>query len=216
MTAGSDVDLVIVKDGADLRNLAARSRSSARSPHPPLDIVPATRELLHQHRDALSWVYGRAMADGVIAYERGALSAGPWRRACDALPREDSEEERMVRTFRYQREEMAQWLAKARKDLTGVETRATDIDPDVRCYLAQAAAEKALKALLVAHGKPVRAEHDLVSLANEVRHAGEPLPDSASDTHLGRLSVYGGAAQYPGWEGETTDDDVELFSKVAR
>ena len=83
----------------------------------------------------------------------------------------------MVRTFRYQREEMRSWLEKARKDMTGVEGKDTALDPEVRCYFAYAAAEKALKALLVAHGKPVRAEHDLAALAREVRRAGEPLPD---------------------------------------
>ena len=216
MTADSDVDLVVVKDAADLRGLAARSRGCVPEPHPPLDIVPATRELLHNHRDALSWVYGPAMAHGVVAYERGMSGSMPWRRASDALPCPESPEERMVRTFRYQREEMRSWLEKARKDMTGVESKDTDLDPDVRCYLAQAAAEKVLKALLVAHGKPVRAEHDLAALAREVRQAGEPLPDLATEHQLKRLSEYGGPAQYPGWEGETTNEDVRRFSDIAR
>ena len=216
MTADSDVDLVVVKDAADLRGLAARSRGCVPEPHPPLDIVPATRELLHNHRDALSWIYGPAMAHGVVAYERGIRRSTPWRRASDALPCRESLEDRMVRTFRYQREEMRSWLEKARKDMTGVESKDADLDPDVRCYLAQAAAEKVLKALLVAHGKPVRAEHDLAALAREVRQAGEPLPDVAADHQLKRLSEYGGPAQYPGWEGETADEDVRCFSDIAR
>ena len=59
-----------------------------------------------------------------------------WRRASDALPCRESPEERRVRTFRYQREEMRSWLEKARKDMTGVESNDPDLDPDVRCYLA--------------------------------------------------------------------------------
>ena len=52
MTADSDVDLVVVKDAADLRGLAAGSHGCVPEPHPPLDIVPATRELLRNHRHA--------------------------------------------------------------------------------------------------------------------------------------------------------------------
>ncbi len=183
MTDESDLDLLVVKDVADLRDLAVRARRSLPSVHPPIDVVPATRGLLQRHRDSLSWVYGAAVDEGIVAYERSDTAHGrrPAREVVFRL--EESESARKVRIFRYRREETMDWLRKAQSDLTVVNSgdttidpdarcykgtsasyRAprygdTTIDPDARCYSAQAATEKALKALLVAHGRPVRGEH---------------------------------------------------------
>ena len=215
MTTESDVDLVVVKDVANLRELRRRTRACLPEPHPPVDIVPATRALLRNHRESLSWVYGRAMAQGIVAYERGRTRTGRSERAWDRIATEESEEERVVRVFRYQREETLDWLEKARKDLTVVRSTDADIDPEARCYSAQAATEKALKALLVAHGRPVRAEHELEGFAQELRRTGEVLPEVATPEALKRLAEYGGAAQYPGWDGETTAADAARFCEVA-
>ena len=217
MTDESDLDLLIVKETVDLRDLAVRARRSLPPIHPPIDVVPATRELLRQHRDSLSWVYGPAVAEGIVAYERSGAAA-PWRRRASEIVSavEESESARMVRIFRYQREEAMDWLRKARSDLTVVNSSDTTIDPDARCYSAQAATEKALKALLVAHGRPVRAEHQLSDLARAVEQAGERLPRIATDEQLERLSEYGGPAQYPGWHGATTEADEKAFCEIAR
>lgn len=215
MTADSDVDLLVVKDVANVRELGSRARDSLPDRHPPVDVVGATRELLCNHRESLSWVYGRAMAEGIVPYERGTERSNGRRRAWDAVATVESEDERVVRTFRYQREEMYDWLDRARKDMTIVTSKDRSIDPDPRCYSAQAAAEKVLKALLVAHGQPVQAEHDLGRLAEEVRNTGETLPEVATDEKLRRLAEYGGPAQYPGWDGTTTEADEKSFCAIA-
>ena len=44
----------------------------------------------------------------------------------------------MVRIFQCQREEALHWLKKARKGLTVVTSKDRDIDPEARCYSAQA------------------------------------------------------------------------------
>ena len=215
MTPESDVDLVVVKDVANLRELGRRTRECLPRPHPPVDIVPATRALLGNHRESLSWVYGPAMADGIVAYERGRDHTGGSERAWDRIAVDESREQRMVRVFRYQRDETLDWLDKARKDLTVVRSRDADIDPEARCYSAQAATEKSLKALLVTHGRPVRGEHDLAGFAEELRATGEVLPAVATAQELSRLAEYAGAAQYPGWVGETTAADAARFCEIA-
>ncbi len=194
MTEESDLDLLVVKDVANPRELARKARRSLPCKHPPVDVLGATRQLLTNHRESLSWVYGPAMAEGIVAYERDTEIAYGSRRAWNTIATRESEDERMVRVFRYQREEALHWLKKAQKDLTVVTSKDRDIYPEARCYSAQAAAEKALKALLVAHGRPVRAEHDLKSLAEAVREAGEQLPEAATDEQLERLAEYGGPA----------------------
>ena len=216
MTDESDLDLLVVKDVEDLRGLAVRARRSLPPVHPPIDVVPATRGLLRRHRDSLSWVYGPAVDEGIVAYERSDTACGGRRAREVVFPLEESESARMVRLFRYRREEAMDWLRKAQSDLTVVNSGDTTIDPDARCYSAQAATEKALKALLVAHGHPVRGEHQLSDLAREVAQAGERLPAGATDEQLDRLSEYSGPAQYPGWQGETTEADEERFCEIAR
>ena len=215
MTAGSDVDLVVVKEVTSLEELGRRARKCLPRHHPPVDIVPATKQLLSNCRDSLSWVYGPAMADGLVAYERGRDCRQPGERVWQKLATQESEEERMVRILRYRREETLDWLDKARKDMTIVRSSDATIDPEARCYSAQAAAEKALKALVVAHGRPVRAEHDLRAFADQLRSLGETLPARATDEELSRLAEYGGPAQYPRWKGETTVADSVRFCEIA-
>ena len=198
MTPESDVDLVVVKDVANLRELGRRTRECLPTPHPPVDIVPATRALLSNHRESLSWVYGPAMADGIVAYERGRDHTGGGERAWDRIAVDESREQRMVRVFRYQRDETLDWLDKARRDLTVVRSKDAELDPEARCYSAQAATEKSLKALLVAHGQPVRAEHDLEGFADELRAQGEVLPAGRDGTGAEAAGRVRGGGPVPG------------------
>ena len=95
------------------------------------------------------------MAEGIVAYERGAAALGWSTRAWDRIATAEPPGERMVRILHYQREEAADWLDKAEQDLQVVRSTDPGIGLQVRCYRAQAAAEKAIKTLLVAHGQPV-------------------------------------------------------------
>lgn len=217
MTGSSDLDLLIVKPVADLRRLATQARESLPSEHPPVDIVPATPRLLSAHRDCLSLVYRSALQEGVVAYDDNQPVAYGSRRASETLPAlNESPSERMVRTLRYQREEAIDWLKHARKDLTIVNSKDRTIDPEARCFSAQAATEKALKALLVAHGQPVPLKHKLEDLATQLQSSGEKLPAEATPEKLKELSEYGGPAQYPAWTGTTTSDDEQDFCEMAQ
>jgi HEPN domain-containing protein len=215
MTAESDVDLVVVKDVSDLEAMKARAAVCLPTGHPPVHIVPATRRLLNDLRDSPSWVYGPAMAEGIVAYERGGGARGWSTRAWDRIAIPESPGERMVRILYYQREEAMDWLRKAEHDMQVVRSRDTTIGLQVRCYSAQAAAEKAIKALLVAHGQPVRAEHELHKLAEELEKTGEKLPATATRERLELLAKFGGEAQYPRWQDPTSDAEKTHFCQMA-
>ena len=121
MTADSDVDILIVKQVDNLHELARQARRSLPDDHPPVDIVPATRQLLERRREWLSQVYRPAVAEGIVTYENNRTIEYGTRRASDTLPqRDESETERMVRIFHYRREEAVEFLKKAQTDLSVV------------------------------------------------------------------------------------------------
>ncbi len=63
-----------------------------------------------------------------------------------------------------------QWLAKARNDLLNVDNnlQAEEIPFDTICFHCQQAAEKLLKAFLVASGQPYPVSHDLLLLLEKI------------------------------------------------
>ena len=159
-------------------------------------------------------VYGPALRDGIVAWDRGTretVGAPAW----STLPERKGTPGDMVRTLRFRREEADTWLAKAREDLTVVNTTDAAIPFAPRAYSAQAATEKALEALLVAHGRPVPFDHDLNTLADLARQQGEELPAVAARDALEALSDYGGAAQYPPYGGDADPGAETLFPAIA-
>lgn len=122
----------------------------------------------------------------------------------------------MVKRIRYDEEEALDWLENAEADMSVVDAESGAIHPTARCISAQAAAEKALKALLTAHGRAIPFRHDLVDLGTEVRKAGENLPDTVTISKLQDLSEYGGPAQYPRWRGRTTARRLRESCDTAR
>jgi len=94
--------------------------------------------------------------------------------------------------------EMArQWLAKARNDLLSADNdlKAEETPFDAVCFHCQQAAEKLLKAYLVAKGKPYPISHDLLLILERIlpmRPDAERLRDS-----LGILMPYAIEIRYP-------------------
>ena len=213
MTADSDVDLLIVKRTDDLRALRAAVRAALAANRRPVDVVAGTPRMLDEQRRCLSMVYGPALRDGIVAWARSThetTGAPAW----STLPERKGTSGEMVRTLRFRREEADTWLAKAREDLTVVNTTDAAIPFAPRAYSAQAATEKALKALLVAHGRPVPFDHDPDMLADFAIQQGEALPAVAGRDALEALSEYGGPAQYPHY-GEADPAAETLFPVIA-
>ena len=99
------------------------------------------------------------------------------------------------------------WLQYARDDLRIAELirEARDAPPRIACFHAQQAAEKAIKALLIAHQTRFPHVHDLVELAGLLPEAGGV---GASERDLEDLSLWAIEPRYPGDVLEATADDA--------
>jgi HEPN domain-containing protein len=89
-----------------------------------------------------------------------------------------------------------EWLRIAREDMAFAEARITGVGFGLRCFHAQQAAEKAIKAVLLAEGVPFPFVHDLGRLLDTARKAGVPIPADVADADL--LTDYATIARYPG------------------
>lgn len=89
-----------------------------------------------------------------------------------------------------------EWLKYAKSDLTMAElTGGTDVLPETRCYSAQQAAEKALKAVCVYKNIKFPFTHDLAALG-ELLQDHEIAPPAALED-LADLSEFAVSGRYP-------------------
>ena len=90
-----------------------------------------------------------------------------------------------------------QWLTKAQNDLLNVDNNlaAGEIPCDTVCFHCQQAAEKLLKAFLVAHARPYPLTHDLLLLLEHIL----PFDPKAEKLRplLALLNPYAVAVRYP-------------------
>jgi HEPN domain-containing protein len=107
----------------------------------------------------------------------------------------------------------ASWVAKSNNDLLCIENNLNDprIPWDVVCFHAQQAAEKMLKAFLVAQGTTVARTHDVLALVDECTAAGAPLVPFRTDAAL--LTQYAVAFRYPALGSDP--DEVEGRAAIA-
>jgi HEPN domain-containing protein len=108
----------------------------------------------------------------------------------------------------------AEWLRFAREDLVGAEADLADRvahEPRHVCFGAQQAAEKALKAMLVARQMRFPLKHDLEELANLI---GAPAAE-LRPADLAELSEWAVASRYPDFD-EPTWADAERAVDAAR
>jgi predicted nucleotidyltransferase len=195
MTAGSDVDLLLVHD-AEHVPAGSPGPQGTGGEGPPMDILEVTQELLAAHRDNGNRVYGVAVRDGLVLYDGGRRFAYGEKTAGETLPREN-EDERMVRRFRYQARDATDWLLDAEEKLE-LARRSKGLSPKHEYENAQASAERALKAMIIAHGETIEGTHELGELAAALRRLGERLPAVAGVGVLERLSGYGKGGGYMG------------------
>jgi HEPN domain-containing protein len=111
--------------------------------------------------------------------------------------------------------EARRWLTLGEEDLLGAEAMLArdDVAPRLACYLAQQAAEKALKARLIRRGVAFPRIHDLIALR-------ALLPTAASTElavdALAELSQWATAARYPGDLPDASTADAERAVAIAR
>ncbi len=109
-------------------------------------------------------------------------------------------------------DEAAQWIAQALEDLdTARALRAISrIPPRVPAFHYQQAAEKALKAALLAAGKVPPRVHDLRALVVALGRPGGLNPKEASE-----LSPYAVLARYPGFGDVPSAQQLDAFDVFA-
>jgi len=102
-----------------------------------------------------------------------------------------------------------EWLRHAESDLAlaRLARESGDVLPGQICFHAQQAAEKALKAVLLAHSIPFPLTHDLEILLQLARQAGLELDSPLDD--LPQLTPYAVETRYPGYGGNVSPSDVD-------
>lgn len=118
---------------------------------------------------------------------------------------------------RRERPEVTAWLDKARSDLRMATLAVDDREKlwDQACFHAQQAAEKALKALLVARQLPVPRTHDLVHVIELLEPDLPAIAALSEDAAL--LEDHGVSPRYPTFRApETRDDALDALRRAKR
>ncbi len=70
-TADSDVDVMVVEETSERRrDRSVRLRRALRGLGTPVDVIVATPSDLARYGDAIGLIYGPALAEGLVVYER--------------------------------------------------------------------------------------------------------------------------------------------------
>ena len=73
--ANSDVDLLVIEKNVNApRQESVRLRRVLRGLMVPIDVLVATPEQIERHRESVGLIYGPAVREGRVIYERAASS----------------------------------------------------------------------------------------------------------------------------------------------
>jgi len=111
----------------------------------------------------------------------------------------------------------AQWLRHARSDLAlaSMSPDGSEVLLESLCYHCQQAAEKALKAVLIARKQQVPRTHNLGLLLDRLP-VGVSLPQGVGEKDVAALSAFAVIARYPGDVEEVEVEDYEKAIAAAR
>lgn len=109
------------------------------------------------------------------------------------------------------------WVRHARSDLAlaSMSPDGSEVLLESLCYHCQQAAEKALKAVLIARGVQVPRTHNLGLLLDRLP-VGISLPQGVGENDVAGLSAFAVVARYPGDLEEVEMDDYEAALSTAR
>ena len=124
----------------------------------------------------------------------------------------------MAQRERFPNDDPREWLNRARSNLAHARNRASEVYLEDLCFCAQQAAEKAIKALMIARGIEFPYVHDLDHLLSLLAERGEAIPSAIR--RASELTRYATATRYPGAVRPVTDTEyaeaVELAETVVR
>lgn len=107
------------------------------------------------------------------------------------------------------------WLSHAASDLRLADLAAGDefVRREQVCFPAQQAAEKAIKAVLLAQGIEFPLTHDIEELLEIAENGGVGLPEGVQEASM--LTPYAVESRYPGYWFEITEADVKEAIQAA-
>ncbi len=105
------------------------------------------------------------------------------------------------------------WIANAEKDLKWAERMLEEGDYDYSSFHCQQAAEKALKALLIALGRQPPKTHSIEHLLNLIEKEGISVGEV---WEAARLTDYAVEARYPDFEEPVTENEAEKALHLAK
>lgn len=110
-------------------------------------------------------------------------------------------------------DEPREWLNRARSNLIRARQREAGVYLEDLCFDAQQAAEKAVKALLVAHEVEFPYVHDLAHLVSLLEDTGTVVPESIR--RADELTPYAVLGRYPSTLRPVTERDRERALEIA-
>jgi uncharacterized protein len=199
----SDVDfLVVINDVKDRDRAWDKARDALLGSEIPYDVAVSTAGEIRRYGDLVGMIYRSALREGKVLYDAGAPTQ--WDRSGRPVILEVdqvSDADRLAQTRR--------WLQQARGELGTAElvAQTPDQDPSPACYLAQQAAEKALRAVPVFLQVQYPLTHDLMPSAATSLRGGAFARSSGTS----RSCPTGHSkARYPGgWRWPTRRDAAE-------
>ena len=199
----SDIDLLVIKDGArpgDLMNLIYSHLSGSAV---PVDIIVASNATIERYKNSHALVYKPALREGKVMYESQS-EYGP----DDQIP--DLPEN--FPPGRYPPDDPREWLGRANGNLTRATTHIPNTYLEDMCYDAQQAAEKAIKARLIALDVEFPYTHDIKELLQCLETAGDVIPDDVRAATM--LTEYASVTRYP-WHGPPVTEEIYLTAVQA-
>ena len=212
--ADSDVDLLVVKDQCRRRETAARIYSSLPRPRPAVDVVVVWPEDLVRHRDSHWLVIAPALREGRTIHEEQSKRAGqsalrnrgglrgpipppkwlaPNGSAAPAFPQGGGDAMNPRRALEADAARL--WIDEAQDHLKIAAKHEPGLNLRLLCSEAHSGAEKAVKAVIIAHGEPFPYVHDIGRLLDRAEQVGEVIPD---DVRIGAaLTLYSDSGRYP-------------------
>ena len=114
---------------------------------------------------------------------------------------------------RYHPDHPLEWIRLAKDDLDTARLGTDLVSPEILCFHAQQAVEKALKAVLVGQPEDFPYTHDIEELLTTLEEAGVPCPVASPEAI--RLTRYAVLTRYPGLAEPVTSEEYQSALQLA-
>jgi HEPN domain-containing protein len=115
---------------------------------------------------------------------------------------------------RYAPDDPREWLSRARSNLIYAQTDVAGVDLEDRCFDAQQAAEKSIKAVMIARGIDFPYIHNIAKLLTIIEDDGGQIPPEILQAES--LTRYAHETRYPGATEPVTQSDYERAVALAQ